>query len=475
MRMATTTWGRACVWAVAVVLLGATAGCAKSPTTGTPEADAAAVQVAADATFGAATDAGAVAGAPLDGEALYLKYCALCHGKRAEGYAADNAPSLISPQFRTTASPEFLRAAIRRGRTGTAMAGYDRALGGPLGTPEVEAILDFVLHKAPPQPAPQYQPLANRPANGDAVRGQQVYTSQCATCHGTPTQRLNAIHLFNPILLATASDEYLRLAILNGRYGTRMESWKAKLSPAQVEDVVTYLRASAVAPSPAPAPPPGPQQPAGLGAPLTQTGQPAPIPSGVETAPEVTGPVVLHPNGKAPVFHLKDDRIAPLDEVAKAYKDKARMVFVDARAPSDFNRLHITGAIPVPYYEPKELSKIPNDGTWVIAYCACPHHASGAIVDELRKRGYKHTAVLDEGIFAWKTKGHPVVEAPNQLPTPAPPPVPTIPPPGAQLPPPPITVPARGAPPAIAPPPTIYHRDPNVTPIKREPQPMPRP
>ena len=443
---------------VSIGLLCGAAACGKKD--GKPEA--AQPVVAADATMPSGDVTSTVGDAALDGEALYLKYCSLCHGKHAEGYAADNAPSLISPQFRTTASPEFLRAAINRGRTGTAMAGYDRTLGGPLGPKEVDAIIDFLQHKVAPQPAPAYQPLAEKPAHGVVAAGSALYYNQCATCHGTPMQRSNAVHLFNPILLQTASDEYLRQAILNGRYGTKMEPWAQKLAPQQVEDLVTFLRASAVAPSPPPMPPMA-QGAAGLGQPLTQTVQPSPVvPSGLETAPEVTGPVVLNPRGKTPEFHLKDDRIAPLEEVAQAYKDKARMVFVDARSPSDFNRLHITGAIPVPYYEPKELSKIPNDGTWVIAYCACPHHASGAIVDELRKRGYKHTAVLDEGIFAWKTKGHPVVEAPNQAPTPAPPP-PALQP--AAAPPIPRTVTPTPMPPQVQPP-TQFHQNPAIPPVK---------
>ena len=65
-----------------------------------------------------------------------------------------------------------------------------------------------------------------------------------------------------------------------------------------------------------------------------------------------------------------------------------------------------------------------------MAYCACPHHLSGVVVEELRKRGYRHTAVLDEGIFAWQQKKYPVVVAPGAVPPPAPPPV-AAPPPAA--------------------------------------------
>src|SRR5690606_5650333 len=98
----------------------------------------------------------------------------------------------------------------------------------------------------------------------------------------------------------------------------------------------------------------------------------------------------------------------PVDDVKRALDEGRRMVIIDARATSDWQREHITGAISVPYYALTGLDRVPNDGTWVIAYCACPHHASGVVVDELRRRGYPHAAVLDEGIRVWVERGYPV-------------------------------------------------------------------
>jgi cytochrome c oxidase cbb3-type subunit III len=98
------------------------------------------------------------------------------------------------------------------------------------------------------------------------------------------------------------------------------------------------------------------------------------------------------------------------------------LVIADARGPAEYASLHVTGAISTPYYDNRSLDDVPNDGTWVLAYCACPHHVSGQVVDELRKRGYKHTAVIDEGVFAWQHKGYPVVAVPAMAVTPAPPP-----------------------------------------------------
>ena len=113
-----------------------------------------------------------------------------------------------------------------------------------------------------------------------------------------------------------------------------------------------------------------------------------------------------------------------IDQVKAALDQKRRLVIADARSPGEWSSLHIAGAISTPYYDATSLDGIPNDGTWVLAYCACPHHVSGQVVDALRKRGYKHTAVIDEGVYAWQQKGYPVVVAPGTPRPPAPPPPP---------------------------------------------------
>jgi rhodanese-related sulfurtransferase len=188
-----------------------------------------------------------------------------------------------------------------------------------------------------------------------------------------------------------------------------MVPWKGTLTSRQLDDVLTYVRSLAVPPPPAPVA-------------LNQPNNPMLGPK----QPRV-GPIVLNPKGRAPDFKLKDDLYVGIDDVKKALDEKRRVIITDARAPSDYSSLHITGAISTPYYDSSSLDDLPNDGTWVLAYCACPHHVSGQVVEELRKRGYKHTAVIDEGIFAWQHKNYPVVAAPSMIATPAPPPLqPTV-------------------------------------------------
>jgi cytochrome c oxidase cbb3-type subunit 3/ubiquinol-cytochrome c reductase cytochrome c subunit len=300
------------------------------------------------------------------------------------------------------------------------MAGYGREVGGPLEPGDVNALVAFLRQGGPP-PAD----LGHGAVRGDATQGKLVYATYCARCHGTPTQRSSAVHLANPILLETASDLFLRFAVLSGRPPTSMVSWRQALSPQQIDDVSTYVRSMAR--------PAAPPVPAGQQALLPP---PRPTPTSASTSASAqrptSGRVVLNPKGRAPDFVLKEDRFVSIDQVKQALDGKRRLVIADARAPSDWLNLHIAGAISTPYYDATALDQIPNDGTWVLAYCACPHHVSGEVVDQLRKRGYKHTAVIDEGIFAWQQKGYPVVAAPGMAPIPAPPrpsPVPPSPPP----------------------------------------------
>ena len=326
---------------------------------------------------------------PETGAALYAKYCQLCHGAQLEGYAADNAPSLSSATFRASASTAFLQIAIERGRAGTAMAGFGKAVGGPLEPAEVDALVTFIRGGAPAPPV-----LAPKASKGDVAAGGRVYAAHCETCHGTVERRGNAVHLANPMFLASASDAYLRVAVVEGRPGTPMEAWQEKLAPNEIEDVIAYVRSLAR---------PVPAAPVAVASPAPMT------------------PVVMNPSGKPAELPLKLGRYASVADVAKAYEEKRRFVLIDARPASDYLRMHIPGAISVPYFDMHDLDRVPNDGTWIVSYCVCPHEESGRVLEELRKRGYENTAILDEGFFVWTEQGHPVEAADGQLPIAAPP------------------------------------------------------
>ncbi len=363
-----------------LVMLVAAAGCGGTRSDGPPATN----DVGPSSTPADAGDPVVVAGA-----ALYTKYCALCHGPAGAGYAADNAPSLVSRTFLESADDGFLARSIELGRPGTAMAAYGKDLRGPLGDGDIKAIVAFLRAKgdvATPIAAPA-------PLPGDPNRGKELYTTLCETCHGNPAQRQNAVHLANPTFLALASDGFLRYAIVFGRPGTPMEAFANRLDGNQVADVIAYVRSWSQPAGPETPPPPAP-------------------------APD--GPVVINPRGKNPSFTARDNRFVPSAQIAAALAKKQRLVIIDARPPSDFVREHIPGSISVPHYDTSSLDRVPRDAV-VIAYCACPHHASGVVVDELLKRGHTKAYVLDEGILHWHRQGFPIVAADGSVP-PAPPP-----------------------------------------------------
>jgi cytochrome c oxidase cbb3-type subunit 3 len=311
------------------------------------------------------------------GGAIYAKYCALCHGADATGYAADNAPSLVSSTFLASVSDEFLSSAIRIGRPGTAMGGYEASRGGPLSPEDIAALIAFLRSRGPPPLR-----LVERAPAGNRERGAVIWQRDCSACHGDQNKRGDAVHLANQELIGTASDAFLRYAIENGRPGTRMPAFLGTLGATGIDDVVAFMR-------------------------TWQKGRPPPQGASLPVVPSNLAQIRF-PRGGTPRFKLRDDRFVPADDVKKALDAKSRIILLDARSVPDWSDSHLPGALPAPYYDFKNLDGLPSDGTWIVAYCACPHHASGAVVDELRRRGYKNTAILDEGIGVWRQRGYPL-------------------------------------------------------------------
>ncbi|MEQ8477118.1 c-type cytochrome [Fulvivirga sp.] len=312
---------------------------------------------------------------------LYTKYCALCHGDDRQGYGADNAPSLRSHSLLATSQgTNFMRYTIQYGRANTAMAGYRDLQGGPLEYIEIELLLKWLEETAGVEKAIE---LSREPIKGDAELGQKLYDTNCAVCHGKDGEGITATALGNPMLLATATDHFLRYAIAEGRDGTPMIAFKDSLDSDELDALTAFLRSRA----------------SGWDVPKKDT---VSIPK-----PEN---YVLNPNNKAPNFTLKEGKYLSAEQLIKAMRDSSRLVLLDARSEVAWRQMHIPGAIPVPYYEEPEnfVKDIPNDSTWVVAYCACPHAASERVMNTLRRNGFKNTAVLDEGILVWAQLGHPV-------------------------------------------------------------------
>lgn len=358
---------------------------------GAPTAPAAAASFPMELLIVPTDEAGRLAA----GEQLYKKYCALCHGPKAKGYAADHAPSLVTSTFLATATDQYLSQAIRSGRPDTAMGGYGRYRGGPLTEVQIGAIIIWLRSIAPTD----LVLLPPETTSGDAQRGDQLYAAKCQKCHGTETKRADAVHLANPGLRSTAKDSFLRYAIVHGRPGTPMVARPGKVDDTQIDDIIAFMRTWPGSPEPERAQQAMPEIPKDL-------------------------PIVLNPDGERPDFTLRENLYVSGAQVKEALDKRQRIVLIDARTPGEWVDVHIPGALPLPYHDMGKADQLPKDGTWIVAYCACPHHASGAVVDELRRRGFPATAILDEGILWWKTQGFPIAgnaAAKPQVPPPTPP------------------------------------------------------
>lgn len=217
-------------------------------------------------------------------EILFSQNCAGCHG--ANGTLGP-APPLNDPLFRAGISMEELTAVISDGRAGTLMPGF--------GSSDVEGItpaqINLLAHaikgipyqvlsqtgpggiteftieessdgqvaswglpgRAPADMPPLVDPPAEDSAN--ALRGQAVFATACAACHGnlgqgrqTPDGAIGAIN--DPTFLALISDRALRRLAITGRADLGMPNYAGKagrgadfqpLTSQQIADLVALL------------------------------------------------------------------------------------------------------------------------------------------------------------------------------------------------------------------------------------------
>jgi len=310
--------------------------------------------------------------------ANYQKYCALCHGENREGHANDHAPSLRSLSLMESGIPHGVLRPLSYGRAGTAMGGYLDEVGGPLTLDEAWDLTYWLFWQSG---ATRVQ-LSEDPVAGNAVLGAALYADNCATCHGIKGEGVSAPALWNPSFLAHNKDEFIRYAIRHGREGTPMQAWQGVISDADIDNIIAFLRSKA--------------DDTALGRPVLRA-----LPTRAE--------YIINPSSDDPAFTLIDGKYITSDTLFAAMKANKRMVILDTRVPSVWQRAHIEGSVPVPYYTDVDdlMRDIPTDAQ-IVAYCSCPRAAADYLVSKLSDMGYTRTAVLYEGIFGWMNKGFPV-------------------------------------------------------------------
>jgi mono/diheme cytochrome c family protein len=176
-------------------------------------------------------------GTALLGRETFAHNCLPCHGETGEG---GPGPSLNSQEFLSAASEKFLYSTIVFGRSNTAMPSWSA-----LSAREISSLLLFLSTWQKESLSLPTTPIRS----GDPKRGEDLFDTRCARCHGEFGEGGIGPAILNPDFLSAASDEYIGQTIARGRAHTPMFGWTRdlasgdRLGPVDLNDIVSFMRA----------------------------------------------------------------------------------------------------------------------------------------------------------------------------------------------------------------------------------------
>jgi cytochrome c oxidase cbb3-type subunit 3 len=182
----------------------------------------------------------------LNFETLYAQNCSGCHGD--DGQMGPATP-LANAEYQALIDDSTLSDIIANGQKGALMPGFSLRAGGTLSDEQVNAIVKGSREKwskgnvLEGLNAPPYRSnLA-----GDPSRGKQVYSEQCARCHGqvggSPGPK-GAI--LDGSFLALISNQLIRTTAIVGRPDLGMPDWRNRIpgkpmTDQELTDVVAFV------------------------------------------------------------------------------------------------------------------------------------------------------------------------------------------------------------------------------------------
>jgi cytochrome c oxidase cbb3-type subunit III len=128
------------------------------------------------------------------------------------------------------------------------MPAFAKSEGGMLTDQQINAIVSGIRAWANPESVHDTPPQLTA-SPGDAHRGEAVYGTYCASCHGQGgAGSSKASSIVNGSYLSLVSDQYLRIAVIAGRPELGAPDWRndvpgRPMSSQEVSDVVTWLSA----------------------------------------------------------------------------------------------------------------------------------------------------------------------------------------------------------------------------------------
>ncbi len=174
-------------------------------------------------------------GDPVEGTVLFSTTCYACHGVAGEGTSV--GLRLNDPELLTKYDDDYFRDVIAHGRPERGMPTW----GSVLSPIQIEDLVSYIRSWE------NDVPLVMSNLGGDATRGEIIFASTCVVCHGFGG---NGTNFAPPLAEAPILDdaELLHTTINQGRLNDGMPNWGQVLSPAEINDVITYLKTLQAAP-----------------------------------------------------------------------------------------------------------------------------------------------------------------------------------------------------------------------------------
>jgi mono/diheme cytochrome c family protein len=179
---------------------------------------------------------------------LYGRNCSGCHGSEGKGGAA---LSLGDPVYLAIADDTTLRKIVSNGIAGTSMAAFAKSAGGMLTDQQVDVIIHGIRERygKPDALAGIIPPPYSSSQPGDVMRGEAVYETFCASCHGPGGKGgAKASSVVDGSFLALLTDQELRTLVIVGRPDLGAPDWRNNvpgkpMSSQEISDVVAWLSA----------------------------------------------------------------------------------------------------------------------------------------------------------------------------------------------------------------------------------------
>ncbi|PCJ18567.1 MAG: hypothetical protein COB02_10535 [Candidatus Cloacimonadota bacterium] len=175
------------------------------------------------------------------GKEIFKVTCAVCHGKKGEGYISGGPGTGIGLKgFLDTVSDDYIYKTLEHGRSGTAMRPFIGAKGlSNLSKQEAEDVIVFLRGINDEKSAKQ-----NKLSKADLIiKGKAQFMMNCSPCHQADGKGKVgfAPSIINRDFLAIASNAFIRETIKHGRPGTSMPA-RADLDKTTIKSIITYMR-----------------------------------------------------------------------------------------------------------------------------------------------------------------------------------------------------------------------------------------